>query len=93
MNPSIQLNPVKSSQIAAIGYDKDTQTLAIEFFGGKDKKTGDAKPNSIYHYNDFPDEEQAVFIVRKMACECVMDFSGCHGNDLRIRMLNPPHMS
>src|SRR3546814_14208537 len=33
--------PVKSSQIASIGHDPSTNTLAIEFKGGK-----------VYHYSD-----------------------------------------
>ena len=45
---SIQLNPVKSSQIAAIGYDAATQTLAIRFNKGE----------KVYHYADVP---QKVF--------------------------------
>jgi hypothetical protein len=37
---SINLKPVKSSQIAAIGYDAENKTLAIRFNGGK----------KLYHY-------------------------------------------
>jgi hypothetical protein len=42
--PEIQLTPVESSQIAAIGYDAASETLAIRFKG-----KGDA-PGSLYHY-------------------------------------------
>jgi len=31
----IQLKPVKSSQIAAIGYDETSKTLAVKFTNGK----------------------------------------------------------
>lgn len=31
---TIQLQPVKSSQIAAVGYDAPSQTLAIQFKSG-----------------------------------------------------------
>lgn len=37
---TIQLNPVKSSQIAAVGYDADKEVLAIRFNGGL----------KVYHY-------------------------------------------
>jgi hypothetical protein len=39
--PSITLKPVKSSQIEAIGYDKETNTLAIKF-----------KSGGVYHYSN-----------------------------------------
>lgn len=45
---SIELKPVKSSQIDSIGYDAGTKTLAILFKGGK----------SEYHYANV---ESAVF--------------------------------
>jgi hypothetical protein len=32
--PSIKLNPVKSSQIAAVGYDDKTKTMAIKYASG-----------------------------------------------------------
>ena len=40
----IDLIPVESSQIAAIGHDADTNTLAVQF-----KAKGG--PGSIYHYS------------------------------------------
>lgn len=42
---TISLSPVKSSQIAAIGHDPVTNTLAIQFSPKKD-----GTPGSIYHY-------------------------------------------
>lgn len=42
----IALNPVESSQIAAIGHDPETNTLAIRF----PSKTGSG---SVYHYSNF----------------------------------------
>lgn len=48
---SIPLNPVESSQIAAIGHDPETSTLAIQFKG-----KGDA-PGSVYHYQNFDAEQ------------------------------------
>lgn len=38
---------VSSSQLAAIGHDPDTNTLAIRFNGKGDK------PGSLYHYDNF----------------------------------------
>ena len=37
--PAIELTPVESSQLAAFGWDADSQTLAIRFHG-KDGKPG-----------------------------------------------------
>jgi hypothetical protein len=38
--------PVVSSQIAAVGYDKDSQKLRVEFL----------KNGSLYQYDDVPEE-------------------------------------
>lgn len=46
--PHIELTPVESSQIAAIGHNPATNTLAIQFKGKGDK------PGSIYHYDGVP---------------------------------------
>lgn len=48
--PHIDMIPVQSSQIAAIGHDPETNTLAIQFAskGG----TG-----STYHYSNFTAED------------------------------------
>jgi len=51
------LTPVKSSLLTAIGYDADTQTLAIEF----PRKGQPAGSGSIYEYSNFPVEEWAKF--------------------------------
>lgn len=42
---TIQLQPVESSQIAAIGHDAATNILAIQFKG----RNG---PGSVYHYQN-----------------------------------------
>ena len=52
--PNITLVPCKSSQIAATGYDAESQTLAIQFKG----KDG---PGNVYHYSDVPPEVAAEF--------------------------------
>lgn len=54
-HPDIPLTPVESSQIAAIGYDQASQTMAIRFKG-----KGDA-PGSLYHYADVSPEDWAAF--------------------------------
>lgn len=52
---TIPLTPVASSQIAAIGHDPSTNTLAIEFAS----KTGGH--GSIYHYASFTREGYDAF--------------------------------
>lgn len=51
---AIEMTPVKSSQIAAIGHDPETNTLAIQF----PAKTG---TGSVYHYSNFTAEDFAAF--------------------------------
>jgi len=55
----IQLTPVESSQITAIGHDAETNTLAIQFKPGY--RTPD-KPGAIYHYANFTAEDFARFM-------------------------------
>ena len=43
--PNIQTTPVKSSNIAAIGHDPSTKTMAVQFKG-----------SGIYHFRDVPAE-------------------------------------
>lgn len=56
IKPTIPMQPVKSSQIAAIGHHPDTNTLAIQFAPKKD-----GSPGSIYHYSNFDAEAFAAF--------------------------------
>jgi hypothetical protein len=51
--PPIELHPVKSSQVSAIGYDPTTQTLAVRFTRG----TG-----AIYHYPNVKPEDHLAFV-------------------------------
>lgn len=44
--PNIEMQSVESSQIAALGYDAETQTLAIRFKNWKGEAT------SLYHYQN-----------------------------------------
>lgn len=55
MTHQITMDSVESSQIDAVGFDADTQTLAIQFKG-----KGDA-PGSVYHYSNFTPEDFAAF--------------------------------
>jgi hypothetical protein len=57
MTKSIKLEPVKSKQINAIGYDKETSTLAIQFKNWK----GEVKPET-YHFSNFTREQFDEFI-------------------------------
>ena len=44
--PGIRMIPVISSNVESIGYDAGTQTLRVEFKGGR-----------IYEYSDVPQEK------------------------------------
>ena len=55
MTQHITMDSVESSQIAAIGYDAGSQTLAIQFKGKGDK------PGSVYHYSGVTLEDFAAF--------------------------------
>lgn len=56
--PIIALQDVASSQIHSIGYDPETQTLAIRFTRGYGEKRG---PGSLYHYANVPQEAFDAF--------------------------------
>lgn len=63
--PAIALVPVTSNQVAAIGYDEATQTLAVAFTRG----TG-----TIYHYPGVKAETHADFL----KAESIGKFFGAH---------------
>lgn len=63
--PPIELKPVESSQIKAIGYDEKTGTLAVAFKYG----TG-----AIYHYPDVLEETHQAFV----NAESIGQFFGKH---------------
>lgn len=50
----INMQPVDSSQIEAVGHNPETNTLAIQFKSG-------AGPGSIYHYQNVDAETFAAF--------------------------------
>lgn len=45
---NIDLTPVKSSQIFAVGYDAPSETLALQFLRN-------GQPGGVYHYTPVPD--------------------------------------
>ncbi len=47
----MQVQPVESSMIRAIGYDAGSRTLQVEFSSG-----------AVYHYFDVPPEEHAALL-------------------------------
>lgn len=63
--PPIQLHPVESNQVGAIGYDEATQTLAVQFKRGT---------RAIYHY---PNVARETFDAFKSA-ESIGTFFGQH---------------
>jgi hypothetical protein len=50
--PAIALTPVVSNQVAAVGYDPETQTLAVQFTSG----------TATYCYPNVSPETHAAFI-------------------------------
>lgn len=63
--PQIQLHPVESNQVGAIGYDEATQTLAVQFKRGA---------RAIYHY---PNVTRETFEAFKSA-ESIGTYFGQH---------------
>ena len=54
--PAIALQPVKSSQVKAIGHDPATNTLAVQFAHGA---------GAIYHYPNVTADMHAKFVGAK----------------------------
>lgn len=71
----MQRTPVKSSQIASIGYDAGTSTLEIEFpTRGEAPRGGATGVGSVYQYSDVPPNVHADL----MAAESVGKFFGAN---------------
>lgn len=51
--PNIHLNDVKSSQVKNIGYDPETNTLAVSFTRGA---------GAVYHYPNVTKDDYEAFI-------------------------------
>lgn len=52
MTDAIPMHPVTSSNIEAVGYDTDAQTMAVQFKGGKPP----------YHYANVPADVHEAFM-------------------------------
>lgn len=48
----MEMKPVTSSQISAIGYDPKSKKLHIRFADRTNRKTGQVFPGSTYEYDD-----------------------------------------
>lgn len=57
--PAIDMIPVQSSQLEAIGHDPETNTLAIRFPA---KERYLPAPGSLYHYDNFTADDFAAFM-------------------------------
>jgi hypothetical protein len=75
--PDIALTPVVSSQLAAIGYDPATQTLAVSFTRGS---------GAVYHYPNCSAELHAEFL----AAESIGSFFGEHIKARPFKKFAPP---
>ncbi len=62
--PPITLSRVKSSQVAAIGYDPETRTLAMQFASRAKADSGMGGPveAAVYHYPDVSPETHAALL-------------------------------
>jgi hypothetical protein len=75
--PAIPLTPVTSNQVAAIGYDPATKTLAVTFTRGA---------GAVYHYPNVEPKVHADF----MAAESIGKFFGAHIKALPFKKFAPP---
>jgi hypothetical protein len=75
--PAIELKPVDSSQVKAIGYDPATQTLACTFTRG---------PGHIYHYPNVTPEQHAAFV----GAESIGTHFGKHIKPLAFKKYRAP---
>lgn len=73
----IAMKPVKSQQIASIGYDAESKTLAATFTRG---------PGTVYHY---PNVEPKMF-ADLMAADSIGSFFGKHIRPLACMKFAPP---
>lgn len=75
----INMTPVESSQLAAIGYHPATKTLAVSFARGG---------GAVYHYPDVEPEVHAAFI----AAESVGKYFGAHIKALPFKKFPAPDL-
>ena len=74
---AIPMTPVQSNQVAAVGYDAATQTLAVTFSRG---------PGNIYHYPNVPPDLHTQF----MEAESKGSFFGQHIKALPFEKFQAP---
>ena len=77
--PQIPLTDVESNLIKAVGYDKDSATLAVTF------KRYDGTPGPIYHYANVSPVLHAEFI----GAESLGKFHGEHIKPLPFKKYHP----
>lgn len=75
--PHIELKPVSSSQVKAIGYDPVTKTLACVFAHG---------PGHVYHYPNVTPEQHAAFV----GAESIGTHFGKHIKPLAFKKFRAP---
>ena len=73
---AINMQAVDSNQVAAIGYDPETKTLAVSFTRGQ----------ALYQYPNVEPEVHAAFL----AAESVGKFFGAHIKDLPFNKFKLP---
>lgn len=74
--PPIKLHPVESSQVAAIGHDEPTQTLAVQFKHGA---------GAIYHYPNVTRDTYEAF----KGAESIGKYFGQHLKHLPFTKYRP----
>lgn len=77
--PPIALTAVQSRQVEAIGYDKDTATLAVRF------KRWDGGAGPTYHYPDVSPVVHAEFV----GAESIGKYFGEHIKPLPFKKYHP----
>ena len=55
----MEMVPVTSSQLAAVGYDRETRTLRIRFADYRHKGNDRLIPGALYEYDDVPEDIHA----------------------------------
>ena len=74
---AIPMDPVKSNQVGAIGYDADSKTLAVTFARGA---------GAIYHYPNVEPEVHAAFV----GAESIGTYFGKHIKALPFKKFQAP---
>jgi hypothetical protein len=75
----INMTPVESNQVAAIGYDLETKTLAVAFVRG----------GALYQYPDVEPEVYAAFV----GAESIGKYFGAHIKALPFKKFMGPEVA